>query len=138
MITHELQVLRSRTTTSTSEYPYANSDVIIKEVYLNLNTEMKQSEIRFKIKDACSRKLPFLNENDFEFVNRVNGKIIIPTKPDDFNWDYSQVKKLAGQGKIYIKMKHSISPPDSDSSDCELASLYPSLSGQASSSGQTS
>ena len=74
MITHELQVLRSRTTTSTSEYPYANSDVIIKEVYLNLNTELKESEICFKIKDACSRKLPSLNENSFEFVKRVMGR----------------------------------------------------------------
>ena len=77
MIT-QLQVLRSRTTTSTSEYPYANSDVIIKEVYLNLNTEMKESDVRFKIKDACSRNLPFLNENDFEFVKNIVFPIVLP------------------------------------------------------------
>ena len=36
-------------------------------------------------------------------------------------------------------MKHSISPPDSDSSDCELESLYPSSSNcHQASSGQAS
>ena len=123
-VTHELQVLRFNKK-SLSEYPLTNQAIIIKEVYLNLNTAMNESEIRCAIKHACSSKL-VMNESEFSFVKRVSGKIIIPTTPDDFCWNYSQVKKLSGQGKIYIQMNHSISPPESESdfSDSDLPPVF--------------
>jgi len=113
---------------------------MIEEVLLNLNTSMNESEIREAIKNALFSKLPNIKSNEFEFVKRIKGKILVPTfNASNFSWDYQQIKKLCGQGKIYIRMVNSDCPEihDDDDTDDDI-NLPPVPFPLSSSSGGTS
>ena len=104
------------------DYPLADKHICVKQVMINLNSEMKEAEIRQKIVVALYSKLPHLKEHAFHFVKRDKGKICTPVTDSDFRFDYAQVKKLSGQGKIYIRLHNSQSLSD-DSSDEDLPDL---------------
>jgi len=80
---------------------------------------MKEREIRDQIVTSCERKLPNLKPFDFTFVKRERGKIYTPTFGSDFQFDYCQIKKLCGQGKLYIRLNKNptVSHSDESSSD---------------------
>jgi len=80
---------------------------------------MKEREIRDQIVTSCERKLPNLKPFDFTFVKRERGKIYTPTFGSDFQFDYCQIIKLCGQGKLYIRLNKNptVSHSDESSSD---------------------
>jgi len=103
LTTHELQVLLPKE--EEDEENYAISDVMVcARILLELNNEMTEEEIRRKIVLSSQKELPFLKETDFEFVKRDKNRIYAPTVIEGFQYDYSKVKRLAGQGKIYIRL----------------------------------
>ena len=120
-VTHELQVLNKPPDINEDvEYPLEEKNVLIKEVLLDLHNLMSETEIRQSIVDACQNKLPLLKPTDFEFIKRVKGKVCIPTVADNFSWDYPQVKKIAGQGKIYVQLTKEMGCHSDSDSDFEL------------------
>ena len=67
---------------------------------LTLTSSMKEIDIRRSITALCKSKFPLLKTHQFEFVKRERSKITTPTVYHSFNWDFPQVKKLYGQGKL--------------------------------------
>ena len=51
---------------------------------------------------------------DFDFVKCSKNGIFAPTVEHNFKFDYDQVKKLAGQGKIYTRLRNFSSKNDED------------------------
>ena len=92
---------------------------------------MNEVEIRQKIVDVCRSKLPTIRKEDFDFVKRAKNQITKPLVEEDFRYDYPKLKKLCGQGKVYIRLnslfRRSTAPvleiedqSSNDSSDEEL------------------
>ena len=100
--THELQVLKkwqgplSSDDSTPPDYGIEDSSILIGQVLLDLNNTMKEGEIRERIVNACKNKILDFTSNSFEFVKRERNKICTPTFDENFKFDYSQVKKLAG------------------------------------------
>ena len=97
--THELQVLKKWQGPSCSDdsppnYGIEDSSILIRQVLLDLNNNMKEDEIREKIVNACKNKIPDFTSNSFEFVKRERNKICTPPFDGNLKFDYSQVKKL--------------------------------------------
>ena len=66
------------------------------------NTEL---EIRKKIKDSLSRKFPLFGGKDFEFVKVRHKRISLPELQPGSEYNFMVVKKMAGQGMLYLRMK---------------------------------
>ena len=60
-------------------------------------------EIRRELGQAIRLKFPMVTNNDFEFVRANRRRITKPVSCNEYN--YQQIKILAGQSCIYIKMK---------------------------------
>ena len=99
------------------DYGMQESYIAAKQVYFDLNNEMKEEEIRDIIVRSCKCKLPNLSKNDFVFVKRDQNRICTPSFDESYAFDFAQVKKLAGTGKIYIRLKYSFNFEDDDDSD---------------------
>jgi len=120
--TFELQVLKHwqgphNEDNSVPDYGINDSFILIRQVILDLHNNMKEFDIKQKIVNACRTKLPNLKIEDFIFVKREKNKICTPTFGNDFNFDFTQVKKLAGNGKIYIRLKQDAAIVDDSSDD---------------------
>ena len=73
--------------------------VIAKQVMVNILQTMDESQIRLAISNGLKNKV-LIGPSDIAFVKRDRNKIIIPCCPEDVNWGHSEIKKLAGQGKL--------------------------------------
>ena len=79
------------------------SDNIMLRVFVNLMATDSESQIREKIGEAIRLKYPLVRNNDFVFLHAKCCKLTIPVTSQEYS--FKQVKLLAGQGAIYIKMK---------------------------------
>ncbi|CAB3987631.1 Hypothetical predicted protein, partial [Paramuricea clavata] len=61
--------------------------------------------IRDNIVSSLKPRYPMIENRDFEFVKVVQKKISVLQLGKGTQYDYSVVKKLAGQGLLYIRMK---------------------------------
>ena len=66
-------------------------------------TTANEVEIRRELGQAIRLKCPMVTNDDFEFVRANRRRITKPVSCNEYN--YQQIKILAGQGCIYIKMK---------------------------------
>ena len=103
-------------------YPFAEVSVYARTL-LTLRSVMLKSEIRTRIVISCRGELGF-KEDDFVFDKRYKNRIHAPSVALGFSYDYVQIKTLAGQGKIYTRLKRL--PPINRNLD-KVFSIYTHL-----------
>ena len=65
----------------------------------------REENIRKKLKESLVKKFEIIGENDFEFVKVRQKKITVLDLGTHTEYGYQVVKKMAGQGLLYIKIK---------------------------------
>ncbi|CAB4010919.1 hypothetical protein AWC38_SpisGene8187, partial [Paramuricea clavata] len=88
---------------TTNAAPEVDSDGII-----TLTPSDTEKLIRDKIVSSLKPRYPMIENRDFEFVKVVQKKISVLQLGKGTQYDYSVVKKLAGQGLLYIRMKQAM------------------------------
>ncbi|XP_028408567.1 uncharacterized protein LOC114531117 [Dendronephthya gigantea] len=71
--------------------------------FVEIPTTAREVDIRKELAKAIQLKFPLVSENDFVFVRANRRRITKPVSCNEYN--FNQVKLLAGQGCIYLKMK---------------------------------
>ena len=79
--------------------------------FIDIPKDANEKVIRGKLGEAIRMKFPMVTDTDFEFVRANRRRITKPVSVGEYN--FSQIKLLAGQGCIYLKMKD-------DGLDCVL------------------
>ena len=74
--------------------------------FIEIPTTASEEDIRTELCKAIQLKFPMVSKNDFEFVRANRRRITKPVSCNEYN--YNQVKLLAGQGCIYLKMKDGL------------------------------
>ena len=74
------------------DYGLQDMHIAANQEFFDLNTEMKEKEIRDIIISACKSKIPNLTRHDFEFVKRDRNRICTPSFDENYAFDYPQVK----------------------------------------------
>ena len=88
-------------------------DSIIANGMIMLDEEDDEECIRKAIKNSVASKFPIIRANDFQFVKLELGP--------GTQYDYSVVKKMAGQGLLYVKIKEGFECLYEDSDDTTLS-----------------
>ena len=70
-----------------------------------LNEDDSELCVRGKIVSSLKSEYGLLGPNDFDFVKVTQKKISVLRLAEGTEYNYSVVKKLAGQGLLYIRMK---------------------------------
>ena len=101
-------------------------DSVLASGMLTLDEDDNEKRIRNAIKDFLSSKFPSLGENDFDFV-KVRHKAITKLElgpGTEFN--YAVLKKMVGQGQLYLKVKegYEFLYDFNNDSDAELLKSY--------------
>ncbi len=97
-------------------------DNVVLRGFVNLSTAHCEKEIRDKIAKAINKQYPIVAGNDLVFLKANRRKLENVVNADNF--DYKQVKLLAGHGAIYLRMQagyefmlETVSLSDDDSDD---------------------
>jgi len=133
--TYEMQIVKY----SSSKEVTINDDIfVLKQVMVNLNTNMLEEDVRLAILDAVKVRFPKLKSYEIEFMKRERSKLNSPLVSDNFKWNYPQVKTLIGQGKLYVRLL--VNPNTDSSSDDDLPPvlLNTKINGQGSSTSTSS
>lgn len=70
-----------------------------------LDEEDNEESVRNSIRESVIKKLPIISPNDFEFVKVWQKKITRLELGPNTEYSYSVVKKMAGQGLLYVKVR---------------------------------
>ena len=70
---------------------------------IQLSPESSEADIRGKLGEVTRVKFPTVTDSDFVFLRAIRRKLSIPVTCDSFA--YKQLKVVAGQGAIYVKLK---------------------------------
>ena len=90
-----------------------------------LNDNDDDKGIRNALKESLAAKMPSLGDNDFNFVKVRHKTITIFGLGPGTEFNYAVVKKMAGQGLLYVKVKQGYeSLYDPDDSDAILLKSY--------------
>ena len=81
-----------------------------------------------KSDDSLREKFSLLGADDFEFIKVRHKRISKPALPPRTEFNYTVVKKLAGQGMLYLQMKQGCEyiteENENDSDDTILLKPY--------------
>ena len=80
-------------------------DCVINRGIVTLTASDTEKVIREKIVSSLKTRYPMIESRDFEFVKVVQKKISVLQMGKGTEYDYTVVKKLAGQGLLYIHIK---------------------------------
>ena len=80
-------------------------DCVINRGIVTLTASDTEKVIREKIVSSLKTRYPMIESRDFEFVKVVQKKISVLQMRKGTEYDYTVVKKLAGQGLLYIRIK---------------------------------
>ena len=72
--------------------------------FVTLSSEDNEQAIRKSLSDAIQMKYPAVAGNDFLFLKANKRRITQPVNCHEYS--FNQVKSLAGQGAIYLRLKH--------------------------------
>ena len=86
-------------TVTKSQY-VLKEEIVSLRGFVEISTKASEEEIRHEIVKAVTSKFPLVSSGDIEFLNRR--RLVKPISSVGFH--YPQVKLLAGQGAIYIKL----------------------------------
>ena len=78
--------------------------MVIMKVYVMLQANMNEVEVRGNIADAFATKYPLISTYDFEFLKRDRMKLSIPSTSSSFEWNFESLKRIWGQGKLYCRL----------------------------------
>ncbi|KAK3736196.1 hypothetical protein QZH41_002478 [Actinostola sp. cb2023] len=78
---------------------------IIERGIIMLSESDSEVEIRKKIVSSLREKYPIFGASDFEFVKVTQKKITILNLAKGMEYNYGVVKKLVGQGNLYVQIK---------------------------------
>ena len=78
---------------------------IVERGMVVLNEDDSELCVRGKIVSSLKSEYGLLGPNDFDFVKVTQKKISVLRLAEGTEYNYSVVKKLAGQGLLYIRMK---------------------------------
>lgn len=70
--------------------------------FVNLDSFMGEAQIRNRLEEAIQLKYPTVLGQDIEFMKAIRQKL---TKPVASEFTFKEIKLLAGQGSLYIKIK---------------------------------
>lgn len=92
-----------------------------------VDEEANEDCIRKLIKDSVSSKFPLIQKQDFEFVKVRQKKITKLELGPGTEYDYTVVKKMIGQGILYVKVKEGFECLYEDANDSDdLLEIKPS------------
>lgn len=80
-------------------------DSTITQGIILLGEDDDEKAVREAIKDLFTKKIPILGANDFDFVKVKQKKITSLDLGTGAEYNFSVVKKLCGQGLLYVKIK---------------------------------
>ena len=90
------------------EGPYRYTDaMVVGTYYIDIFPDDTEKVIRKKLVDLFKKKLPLISENVFEFVKCNRATISDAEVTEDFNWNYTHVKALVGQGHM-VKVGYTL------------------------------
>ena len=101
----EYALLRCWDSDDQEELHHLKWDSIIANGMLALEECADETTIRKAVKDSLTTKFPLLGVNDFEFVKVRHKAISTLQLGPGTEYNYSVVKKMAGQGLVYLKIK---------------------------------
>ena len=113
-------------------FRFRKSDVVMKGE-VDLTPGESEDEIRRELAEVFQTKLPGIFKCDFDFVKRDKNTMSYPAVKSGYKWDFSHVKNLCGQGRLYVRLNVPRSVVEArDETDSEL--LKPACPSLASSS----
>ena len=78
--------------------------MVVGAYYFDIFSDDTEKVIRKKLVDLFKKKLPLILENVFEFVKCNRATISDAEVTEDFNWNYTHIKTLVGQGRLYTRL----------------------------------
>ena len=85
--------------------PYRYTDaMVVGTYYIDIFPDDTEKVIRKNLVDLFKKKLPLISENVFEFVKCNRATISDAEVTEDFNWNYTHLKALVGQGRLYARL----------------------------------
>ena len=63
--------------------------------------EIDELPIRETLCTLFQKKIPNMNPYDFYYIKRGINKLVYPETASNYVWNYSNIKLLCGQGKLY-------------------------------------
>ena len=90
-------------------YIIGKSDVLFAGT-VDLMTNDKEDAIRRKVVEVLASRIPGVLPEDFSFVKVTRKEVCTPACKEGHKWDFPQVKTIAGQGKLYVRLErpHSV------------------------------
>ena len=101
----EYALLRCWDSDDPEELHHLKWNSIIANGMLVLEECADETTVRKAVKDSLAAKFPLLGVNDFEFVKVRHKAISTLQLGPGTEYNYSVVKKMAGQGLVYLKVK---------------------------------
>ena len=93
-------------------------DSILLKAEIDLKSDQTEEAIRGELKAVFNKRYPNIGLYDFEFVKRERNVIITPVVKDNHAWDFSHVKHLCGNGRLYVRLiTHNIDEVSSKARD---------------------
>ncbi|KAL9960243.1 hypothetical protein ACROYT_G033677 [Oculina patagonica] len=84
---------------------FLKKDMIVERGIVTLGEQDSEDNIREKIATSLKEKYSIIGPNDFEFVKVTQKKISVLHLSKGTEYSYDVVKKMVGQGLLYIRMK---------------------------------
>ena len=86
-----------------SDYALTDDSVLLK-AEIDLKSDQNEGAIRGELQTVFEKRYPGIGLCDFEFVKRERNVITTPIVKDNHTWDFSHVKHLCGNGRLYVRL----------------------------------
>ena len=83
-----------------------SEDIVLLRGIIEIDNSASETDVREEIGKAARMKYDILTNNDFEFLRATRRVLSKPVNSGAYN--FKQVKLLAGQGSLYMKLKDHI------------------------------
>ena len=81
-----------------------NDDSVLVKAEIDLKSDQNEDAIRGELQTVFEKRYPGIGLCDFEFVKRERNVITTPIVKDNHTWDFSHVKHLCGNGRLYVRL----------------------------------
>ena len=88
-----------------TEDDFLKKEMVVERAMVTLGEQDSEAQVREKISSSLKGKCNTIGPNNFEFVNVTQEKITVLHLSKQTEYNYDVVKKLVGQGLLYIRMK---------------------------------
>ena len=79
---------------------------IILRGFIQISTSATEKDIKKALSNAIALKHPYIQDNDIEFLAATRRTVTKSVSSSEYN--YKNMKMLAGQGSIYVKVKQGL------------------------------